>query len=64
MSSTCARISSHSDLRERAASYDLEDEINGLLRYFQTHGEVEDDRLPEWSEFQKLEADYEVDLPQ
>ncbi|WP_135806844.1 helix-turn-helix transcriptional regulator [Halorussus marinus] len=50
------------DLREQAAKYDLEDEIDALLRYLETHGEVDDDRLPEWDEFQKLAADYEVPL--
>jgi len=52
------------DLREQAANYDLEDEVDALLRYLQTHGEVDDDRLPEWDEFQKLAAEYEVPLPQ
>jgi DNA-binding MarR family transcriptional regulator len=52
------------DLREQAAKYDLEDEIDALLRYLQTHGEVDDDRLPEWDEFQQLAADYEVPISQ
>jgi len=52
------------DLRKQAAKYGLEDEIDALLRYLETHGEVDDDRLPEWDEFQELAADYEVDLPQ
>jgi hypothetical protein len=33
-----------------------------LLRYLETHDEVDDDRLPEWDEFQKLADDYEVPL--
>jgi hypothetical protein len=33
-----------------------------LLRYLETHGEVDDDRLPAWDEFQELAADYEVGL--
>ena len=41
-----------------------ETEIDALLRYLETHGEVDDDRLPEWDEFQELAADYEVPLPQ
>jgi hypothetical protein len=53
-----------SDLRERAAKYGLVDEIDALVRYLDTHGEVDDDRFPEWDEFQELAADYEVDLPQ
>ncbi len=51
------------DLREQAAKYGLENEIDALLRYLETHGEVDDDRLPEWDEFQELAADYEVPLP-
>ncbi|RJX42902.1 transcriptional regulator TrmB [Halonotius aquaticus] len=51
------------ELREQAAKYDLEDEIDGLLRYLKTQGEVEDDRLPAWDEFRDLAADYEVPLP-
>jgi hypothetical protein len=50
------------DLRERATKYGLEDEIDALLRYLETHGEVDNDRLPEWNEFQELAADYEVSL--
>jgi len=67
--SYCLLLLSHVDideenLREQAAKYDLEDEINALLRYLKTHGEVEDnDRLPEWDEFRDLAADYEVPLP-
>ncbi|OIB56183.1 helix-turn-helix transcriptional regulator [Natrialba sp. SSL1] len=67
--SYCLLLLSHVDvdeenLREQAAKYDLEDEIDALLRYLETHGEVDDDRLPEWDEFQKLAADYVVQLPQ
>ena len=51
------------DLQVQAAKYDLEDEIDALLRYLETHGEVDDDRLPEWDECQELAADYEVPLP-
>ncbi len=53
-----------SDLRERAMKYGLEDEIDALLRYLDTHGEIDDDRLPEWDEFQELAANYEVEIPQ
>ncbi len=52
------------DLREQAAEYGLEDGIDALLHYLDTRGEVDDDRLPEWDEFQELAADYEVPLPQ
>ncbi|WP_181692647.1 MarR family transcriptional regulator [Natronomonas sp. LN261] len=51
------------DLREQAVKYGLEEEIDALLRYLETQGGIEVDRLPEWSEFQKLAADYEVPLP-
>lgn len=51
------------DLRERAAKYGLEDEIDAMLRYLETCGEVDGERLPEWDEFQELAADYGVDLP-
>ncbi|MBP1953326.1 hypothetical protein J2752_000207 [Halarchaeum rubridurum] len=33
-----------------------------MLRYLETQGDVDDDRLPEWDEFQQLAADYEVRL--
>ena len=64
--SYCLLLLSHvdvgeADLREQAAKYVLEDEIDALLRYLETHGEVDDDRLPEWDEFQDLTADYEGD---
>ncbi|GGM66149.1 hypothetical protein GCM10009017_15290 [Halarchaeum rubridurum] len=42
--------------------YGLEAEIDVLLRYLETQGDVDDDRLPEWDEFQQLAADYEVRL--
>ncbi|MFC7073091.1 MarR family transcriptional regulator [Halovenus rubra] len=67
--SYCLLLLSHvdvdeADLREQAAKYGLEDEIDALLRYLETGGEVDDDRLPEWDEFEELAADYEVPLPQ
>ena len=52
-----------SELREQAAKYGLEDEIDGLIQYFETQGALENDRLPQWNEFQDLAADYEVPLP-
>lgn len=33
-----------------------------VLRYFETHGEVDDGRFPEWDGFQQLAADYGVRL--
>jgi len=67
--SYCLLLLSHvdvdeEDLRDQAAKYDLADKIDALLRYLETNGVVDDDRLPEWDEFQGLAADYEVDLPQ
>ncbi len=66
--SYCLLLLSHvdvdeADLREQAAKYDLEDEIDALLRYLKTHGEVDNEQLPEWDGFQELAADYEVPLP-
>jgi hypothetical protein len=52
------------DLRERAAEYGLEDELDALLRYLDTRGAAESTRLPEWSVFQELAADYGVTFPQ
>ena len=65
--SYCLLLLSHvdideEDLRKQAAKYGLEAEIDALLRYLETHGEVDNDRLPEWDEFQELAADYEVRL--
>jgi len=65
--SYCLLLLSHvdvdaSELRDNATKYGLEDAIDALLRYLETHGDVEDDRLPEWDEFQELAADYEIDL--
>jgi len=65
--SYCLLLLSHVDVgeagfRAQAAKYGLEDEIDALPRYLETHGEVDDDRLPEWDEFQELAADYGVRL--
>ncbi len=65
--SYCLLLLSHvgvdeSELRDQAAKYGLEDAIDALLRYLETYGDVEDDRFPEWDEFQELAADYEVPL--
>lgn len=65
--SYCMLLLGHVDvdeavLRDRAAKYGLEDEIAALLRYLETEGDVEDDKLPAWAEFQELAADYEVTL--
>ncbi|WP_050049495.1 helix-turn-helix domain-containing protein [Halanaeroarchaeum sulfurireducens] len=48
-------------LRDRATKYGLEDEIEVLLQYLETHGDVDDDRFPEWDEFQEIAAEYEID---
>ena len=49
-------------LRDQAAKYGLEETIDALLRHPETHGDVDADYLPEWSEFQELAADCEVPL--
>jgi len=47
--SSCSATSTSTteNLREQAAKYGFEDEIDALLRYLETHGEVDDERLPE-----------------
>ena len=45
--------------RERR-SYRLDGEIDALLHYFETHAEVDDERLPEWDGLQELAADCEL----
>jgi DNA-binding MarR family transcriptional regulator len=64
--SYCLLLLSHvdvdeEDLREQAVKYGLEDVIDALLQYLETQGEVDDDRLPAWSEFQKLADEYEIE---
>ena len=64
--SYCLLLLSHvdvdeEDLRAQAAKYGLEDVIDALLQYLETQGEVEDDRLLAWSEFQKLAGEYEIE---
>ena len=67
--SYCLLLLSHveideEDIREQAVKYGLKDDVDALLQYLETQGEVDHDRLPGWDEFQELAADYEVDLPQ
>jgi len=64
--SYCLLLLSHvdvdeEDLREQAVKYGLEDVIDALLQYLETQGEVEDDRLLAWSEFQKLAGEYKIE---
>ncbi|AHG01975.1 hypothetical protein HALLA_01360 (plasmid) [Halostagnicola larsenii XH-48] len=64
--SYCLLLLSHvdvdeEDLREQAVKYGLEDKIDALLHYLETHGEVDDDRLPECDEFQELATDYKIE---
>jgi DNA-binding MarR family transcriptional regulator len=66
--SYCLLLLSHVDideteLRESADKYGLEDTIDALLRYLDTQGDVQEDRLPSWDEFRELATDYEVRLP-
>lgn len=51
-------------LRERAVRYGLEETIDSLLCYLDSHGDGQSQRLPAWSEFQELAADYGVAVPQ
>jgi DNA-binding MarR family transcriptional regulator len=65
--SYCLLLLSHVDvdkatLRNRADTYSLADSVDALLRYLETDGDIQDYRLPEWTEFRKLAADYEVRL--
>ncbi|QCC51757.1 ArsR family transcriptional regulator [Halapricum salinum] len=67
--SYCLLLLSHIEvdadaLRETASKYGLETEIDALLRYLQNSGDVGDNRLPEWSAFEELAADYGVTVPQ
>jgi len=67
--SYCLLLLSHVEvdadaLRETASKYGLETEIDALLRYLQNSGDVGDNRLPEWSAFEELAADYGVTVPQ
>lgn len=66
--SYCLLLLSHvdvdeSDLREQARRYGLDDEIDALIRYLSTEGQVGDARLPAWNEFEELAAEYEVEVP-
>ena len=63
--SYCLLLLSHVDidegeLRDQAAKYGLKDEIDPLLQFLGARGDVDDDRFPEWNEFQELAADFEV----
>ena len=64
--SYCLLLLSHvdvdeADLREQAAKYSFEAEIDALLRYLETEGEVNDYRFPEWDVFQELATDYKIE---
>lgn len=49
--------------RDRTATYDFEDTVDAMARYPEiTGGDVQDDRFPEWDEFQALAADYGVTM--
>ena len=65
--SYCLLLLSHvdvdeADLREQRRSMVSKPKIDALLRYLKTHGEVDDDRLPKWDEFQELATDYEIEI--
>jgi hypothetical protein len=44
--------------------FSLEDGIDALVRYLETHGEVGDERLPELDGFQELAVNYEAGYPE
>ncbi|MFC6733959.1 winged helix DNA-binding protein [Haladaptatus sp. DYSN1] len=50
------------DLRDRATKYGIETEIDALIRYLKTEGHARNGHFPEWTEFEQLAADYEVQL--
>lgn len=63
----CLLLLSHvdvdaNDLRERADKYGFEEVIDVLLRYLDTDGDVQDEWLPEWSQFRKLATEYDVSV--
>jgi DNA-binding MarR family transcriptional regulator len=65
--SYCLLLLSHveideEDIREQAVKYGLKDDVDALLQYLETQGDLDNDRLPGWDEFQELAADYEVPL--
>lgn len=49
-------------LRDRAAHYGLEDTIEGLLAYLDTDGKRAPEGLPKWSDFERMAADYGVNV--
>jgi DNA-binding transcriptional ArsR family regulator len=50
-------------LWERAGKYGIEETADRLVRYLDTAGDIDDDRFPEWTEFQAMADDYGVTLP-
>jgi hypothetical protein len=50
------------DLHRQPVRYGPEADTDAVLRDPETHGEVDEYRLPAWDECQKLAADYEVRL--
>jgi len=52
------------DFREQAVKYGLEDEIDALLRYLETHGEVDDEWLPEWDGSRNWQLTTKCDYPE
>lgn len=49
-------------LRERADYYGLEDTIDGLLTFLLTDGEQGPEDAPAWNDFERMAADYGVDV--
>lgn len=50
-------------LLDRATHYDVEEKMEDMLDYLNQRGEVEGEAdLPSWSEFQRIAAEYEVEV--
>jgi DNA-binding MarR family transcriptional regulator len=49
-------------LRDRATHYEIEDTIEDLLTYLDTDGKQAPEGLPRWSDFERMAADYGVNV--
>lgn len=49
-------------LRERADHYGIEGAVDGLLAYLHTEGEQRPDDVPTWNDFERMAADYGVEI--
>ncbi|RBI58590.1 transcriptional regulator TrmB [halophilic archaeon] len=65
--SYCLLLLSHVDinrdeLRSQAVTYGVDDLVDELCTYLDTHGDQRTSRLPEWEDFLELADEYEVTL--